>query len=748
MINAQEWLNQNYPNQNQTISIDAKNKDLVGNLIIKDFPNLEKIEVGNNKNLTTIELSNLPKLNYFQTNNCQLTSITINNCPNIAYFNAGNNLLTNTKFLNNLGSEKLNHLSIHSNNFEKQGLGFASKFTNLEELYIDNSNEEKFDQKICNRFYGSLEPLQSLKKLQWLGLAKTDIDSGLEYLPISIKKIGCKKDWSPSDNSGCAKICRELEKAAQIEGVTERLIQEEKNEPLSARGKATWYRLAPWRQAWNLLGEEEFRKQISQQSAQAWLDKYYPKQASKEQEKRENISFLNNISGKNLTGHLDLSDFANLEGLNCSWNQLTSLNLSKCKNLTKLNCSGNKFTSTDFLSEIPNKEKLRKLKLSNNELKENLNFLASFTELVELDIRDCPFYGSLEPLQKLNNLERVLIGNTHVSEGLEHLPNNCKEIYCDTSDYKYKSMEIVKELGKFLKGRYYDVSKWKEDKQNKTVAVVIPLERLFVIRSNIKKFLNKWGKDAEDDWYERNKKKFFNYWKKPQLLENRITELSNLQAPEEFNSYWYTGGIKWVARAGAVTGGILSLTEYPELGGALAATFPFVEVVASQIEQNLYDDKEKKWNEFLADSGEFLDNYHELLGIMEQIKKNELGKVNQALNSLRDQTKAFLEKYDEDDNGVIDISELIEKRKELGTDLSKEKAEEENSQLGDIVLAIKGLEREVTAYRQGSETGEVSQPGNQEVESQQHEVVEIQSFEQQAQIIQKEPFGIPGSSKK
>ena len=52
--------------------------------------------------------------------------------------------------------------------FSKQKLDFLSQFTNLEELYLDNSNEENFDQRIHNHFYGSLKPLQSLTKLKWL----------------------------------------------------------------------------------------------------------------------------------------------------------------------------------------------------------------------------------------------------------------------------------------------------------------------------------------------------------------------------------------------------------------------------------------------------------------------------------------------------------------------------------------------------------------------------------------------------
>jgi len=111
--------------------------------------------------------------------------------------------------------------------------------------------------------------------------------------------------------------------------------------------------------------------------------------------------------------------------------------------------------------------------------------------LAELDIKDCSFFGSLEPLKEMKNLKRIFVSHTDISDGLEHLPKSCKEFYCDTSDYKYKSIKIVKELGKYIEGRHYSVSKWKEDKENSVASKVLPLERLFVIRSNIKKFINK-----------------------------------------------------------------------------------------------------------------------------------------------------------------------------------------------------------------------------------------------------------------
>ena len=67
-------------------------------------------------------------------------------------------------------------------------------------------------------------------------------------------------------------------------------------------------------------------------NAQEWLDKYYPKRqvvllkrrkASSETKiiTRERIVSLN-IKKQNLSGSLDLSDFTNLEVLNCETNYL------------------------------------------------------------------------------------------------------------------------------------------------------------------------------------------------------------------------------------------------------------------------------------------------------------------------------------------------------------------------------------------------------------------------------------------
>src|SRR6185312_7749173 len=191
MVQAQQWLDKTYPKEQrrEVKKIFARGKNLEGKLIIEDFENLEKIECGFNNKLTGIEIANLPQLTYFHANGCEIISIIIKNCPEISYLNVGNNLLSETKFLSQLNSEKLTYLSIHSNNFSEQDLSFLSKFNNLEQLFIDNHDEEKFEKDFYNRFTGSLKPLKDLEKLKWLNISNTDLNSDLEHLPESLRKV-------------------------------------------------------------------------------------------------------------------------------------------------------------------------------------------------------------------------------------------------------------------------------------------------------------------------------------------------------------------------------------------------------------------------------------------------------------------------------------------------------------------------------------------------------------------------------
>ena len=149
--------------------------------------------------------------------------------------------------------------------------------------------------------------------------------------------------------------------------------------------------------------------------------------------------------------------------------------------------------------------------------------------------------------------------------------------------------------------------------------------------------------------------------------------------------------------------------EYTETGGIIAIVAPFIETITSYVNDKVYDAKQNQWEEFITDTENLLDNYHELLGILKKIKTSKLGEVNQALNDLRTKTKAFLEKYDQEDkigrkNGAIDIDELaaLEARKKFAEDLNKENKEGQISQLGEIIQSMIQLEEKLIKHRQGN----------------------------------------------
>ena len=160
-----------------------------------------------------------------------------------------------------------------------------------------------------------------------------------------------------------------------------------------------------------------------------------------------------------------------------------------------------------------------------------------------------------------------------------------------------------------------------------------------------------------------------------------------------------------------------------------------------------------------------------MFGIIQSIKVREQGIVNQALRELKEKVDEFLNIYEEDGNKEVDVEELIAKREQLDQDL--------NGKLNQIVKSIKYLEKEVINYQQGVSSEakvEETEQKNQifSTENQKQAGVkkipskfticnicrvlsnvkehilgkkEIRQNQQQAQIIQQQPFGMPSSSK-
>ncbi|WNE41602.1 MAG: hypothetical protein AM1032_000342 [Mycoplasmataceae bacterium] len=217
----------------------------------------------------------------------------------------------------------------------------------------------------------------------------------------------------------------------------------------------------------------------SKNLSQNYLDKWYPQNGTclrKNEVKFElydydHIQFNNfgksrnaithlHISGQNLTDDLYLSDFINLESLNCSNNNLSNLNLSNFKNLKKVHCYQNKLTNIflDLNNKLEvinvgdnqfecfdytflNNETLKIFNIYNNNLeKTNISVFSKLINLETLLIynnnrwiiknKGNQFYGSFESLKDLNKLKELRISNTNINEGLEYLPESLEQFFC------------------------------------------------------------------------------------------------------------------------------------------------------------------------------------------------------------------------------------------------------------------------------------------------------------------------------
>lgn len=156
MVDAQEWLDKNYPSEGT-----CQRKDWKGN----NHQNYGK------KRIQITELDIIGK---------GLTgSLNLIGFNNLTKFDCSGNQLTNPSFLNQLNLTKLVSLEISNNKFTSDLVVFNS-FINLESLSINTNN-----------WTGSLQPLQTLSKLNYLAIESTNLTTGLEYLPDNLKVFCC-----------------------------------------------------------------------------------------------------------------------------------------------------------------------------------------------------------------------------------------------------------------------------------------------------------------------------------------------------------------------------------------------------------------------------------------------------------------------------------------------------------------------------------------------------------------------------
>lgn len=623
-----DYLFREYPKEKrkETVELKLRSKNLQGDLDLNDFVNLKELDLWGNK----------------------LTSLNINNCSNLTKLSCVSNNLTSINLPNNLSN--LRELELHDNNFN-QDLSFLEGAINLEKLVLDD-----------NKFHGSLKYLKGMEKLRGFSISNTDIDSGLEYLPKSIKGIDCRVEDNKRKDAK-VKIIEEIYKC--FNGSLKEIRESSSIQEWFNKNGRTYIR--KW-YSFDKSGSAKISKVTVRLDIGHELINWRKEDKNEEKEK--------------LKVWLIVKDFADPEVFNFSGCQLTCLFLLDYSQPIELRCDGNKLKSLDFLRFLSNPEKLEKLYLQNNPnlVVENLDSLSKLTNLKELNLNDCGknLKGSLKSLEKMKKLEKISINHTNISEGLEYLPDSCKELYCEL-DYDYSSVRIANQLTKFSKGEgKYDLIEWRTDKANSSTVLVIPLERLFVIRGNLKQFLKKWG--SEDN-------------------QTGQTQLSQLKDPEQFSRFKYLSVVGYLSTTASVAGGSLTLigtslgsNDYTTAGGVITLVSPLIGAASSQFKTSLYDERNKKWTEFLDNTDTFLDNFNELLGIIRGVKFSKWGKVNKTLQELNKEVNEFLNVYDKNDDREIDIDELRIERPKFSKQLDK---------VEKIVDAIRALEKVIIDYKQG-----------------------------------------------
>ena len=191
-------------------------------------------------------------------------------------------------------------------------------------------------------------------------------------------------------------------------------------------------------------------------------------------EKENKVKALHNIASKlerlkcggNEIEELHLKDNKNLVILDCSRNGLTDLDLSGCPNLKELYCRDNKLSDIKrFLDTLPNPKNLEWLDISGNGIMvSDLSFLSKFKGLKKLSVADNELKGGLQSLKEMSKLEELDVSDTDIDSGLECLPSNLKEIYCEVTNRRPKALcyAIKEDLKKYYNPnkRTYNYQGW------------------------------------------------------------------------------------------------------------------------------------------------------------------------------------------------------------------------------------------------------------------------------------------------
>jgi len=189
------------------------NQDLVGELDLSGFRELETLEASDNK-ITRIDLADCPKLFRIQMTNNILTDIDLSSLTKLLVLYLNNNNLRSMDLSSN---KALTTLSLNDN-LINANVSIFSDLEKIQHLYFGTSlnTSLRADVKKQNKFTGSLESLKCCVELRTLDIKRNDqLVGGLEDLPSTdLERFECTgtiyywilKEANPSCTVGSAGV--------------------------------------------------------------------------------------------------------------------------------------------------------------------------------------------------------------------------------------------------------------------------------------------------------------------------------------------------------------------------------------------------------------------------------------------------------------------------------------------------------------------------------------------------------------
>lgn len=247
------------------------------------------------------------------------------------------------------------------------------------------------------------------------------------------------------------------------------------------------------------------------------------------------------------------------------------------------------------------------------------------------------------------------------------------------------------------------------EQEGNNLSWLVPLERLFVIRGNMKEFYEKWEKEPENKhWYASSKEFYENirknrhrlqHWLSNKVSTGQIEWLKNMEIKSEVSNLvnpdkrvrFVTALSQWGARSSTAISGIIALVNQDKKLAVITAAvyIPFEMTVSSM--KRYFDFKKGKWDEFCRDTEKLWDNFIELMGIIRSIEGGSES-WKKEVKILDGKILVFVgRECDLNDNKKIDIAEIEGLRKQITDALSKEWDDSE-SRISNLVSRYKEKE--------------------------------------------------------